>query len=98
MFVQLCTLCMQLSHVLRFGCSKTCQCWSLEAPCRTCAFLPVRKMWGDGDGASLPDAHADQTLVHAADDVASAHVGVVGAIARVAAPRTKQHTIEQTGD
>lgn len=47
-------------------------------------------MWGDGDGALLSHAHADQTLVHAGDDVAPTHVGVVGAIARVAACETTQ--------
>ena len=44
-------------------------------------------MRGDCDGAPLADTNADQTLVHAGNHVASAHVGVVGTIARVAAGR-----------
>lgn len=53
-------------------------------------------MWGDGDGALLSHAHPDQTLVHAGDDVASAHVCVVGAIARVAA-RERMNKLEKKG-
>lgn len=41
-------------------------------------------MWGYGDGAFLSDADANQTLVHASDHVALAHVGVIGVITRVA--------------
>lgn len=60
-------------------------------PWLTCAFLPVGQMRGDGDGALLSHAHADQTLVHAGDDVAPAHVGVVRAVARVAASERGRH-------
>lgn len=63
---------------------------------RTCAFLSVAQMWGDGDGALLSHAHPDQTLVHAGDDVASAHVRVVGAVARVAA-RERMNKLEKKG-
>ena len=35
-------------------------------------------------GPPLAHAHPDQTLVHAGDDVALAHVRVVGVVARVA--------------
>lgn len=41
-------------------------------------------MWGYGDGAFLSDTDANQTLVHAGDHVAEAHVGVIGVITRVA--------------
>lgn len=71
---------------LRAGCSTR----------RTCAFLSVGQMWGDGDGALLSHAHPDQTLVHAGDDIASAHVRVVGAIARVAA-RERMNKLEKKG-
>lgn len=53
-------------------------------------------MRGDGDGALLAHAHPDQTLVHAGDDIASAHVRVVGAIARVAAGQ-RMNTLEKKG-
>lgn len=64
---------------------------------RTCAFLSVAQMWGDGDGALLSHAHPDQTRVHAGDDVASAHVRVVGAIARVAAGQ-RMNKLEMKGE
>lgn len=41
-------------------------------------------MWGDDDGAFLSDTDSNQTLVHAGDHVAFAHIGVIGMITRVA--------------
>lgn len=41
-------------------------------------------MRGYGDGAFLTNTDPNQTLVHASDHVAEAHVGVIGMITRVA--------------
>lgn len=50
----------------------------------TVALLPVGQEWGDDDAPLLPSAHAQQPLVHALDQPARAHIGVVGAVLAVA--------------
>lgn len=44
------------------------------------AALPVGQEGGDDDDPPLPHTHAQQTLVHAFDDVPLAQVGVVGGV------------------
>lgn len=51
----------------------------------TSPVLPVGEVRGDGDPPALAHAGALQPLVHARDDVALPHVGVVRVVAGVAA-------------
>lgn len=55
----------------------------------TCTLLSIAQVWRYGDGASLSDTDSNETLVHASDHVAEAHIGVIGMITRVAAGQKK---------
>lgn len=50
----------------------------------TCTLLSIGQVWRYGDGAFLSNTDSNETLVHASDHVAEAHIGVVGVITRVA--------------
>lgn len=50
----------------------------------TCTLLSIGQVWRYGDGAFLSHTDSNETLVHASDHVAEAHIGVVGVITRVA--------------
>lgn len=50
----------------------------VPAPTLTVSILAVPQRWRHGDDAPLPHAHAQKTPVHAGDQPADAHVGVVG--------------------
>lgn len=50
----------------------------------TVALLPIGQEWWDDDAPLLPGTHAQQALVHALDQPASAHIRIVGAVFAVA--------------
>lgn len=53
----------------------------------TVAILSVSQEGWDDDEAPLSHAHAQQTLLHALYEVALSHVGVIGHIPGIAAPK-----------
>lgn len=59
----------------------------------TVSVLAVSQRWRHGDDASLPHAHAQKTPVHASDQPADAHVGVVGSQARVTVEERRSITM-----